>query len=367
MTFSAKAFSNDLLVWHQDIDRSLPWKEDRNPYKIWLSEIILQQTRVKQGLSYYLAFSKAYPSVDDLASAPLDDILALWKGLGYYARARNMHRAAQMIMSRYNGIFPNTYDRILSLPGVGPYTAAAIASFAYGLPHAVVDGNVYRVLSRYFGVESAIDSTKGKLHIARLAQEMLPPKMAAEYNQAIMDFGALVCTPRQAKCTSGCPVMNTCSAYLTGMVDILPIKQKKIKVKHRYFHYFICLSGDSILMQQRTRKDIWQGLYQLPIIESNMPLSPLELYDKLTQDHPNIKIDPLEQIDCSEQKLTHQHINAQFYMYTGEIIFDGVWMRLEEVTSLGLPKVIDDFFISWGTGHGRAEQVYLKTIENPNL
>ena len=216
----------------------MPWKGEKNPYLIWLSEIILQQTRVEQGLPYYERFRENYPTVTDLANAPEDEVMKLWEGLGYYSRARNLHATAKMIDQEMDSIFPTTHAEILKLKGVGPYTAAAIASFAYNLPHAVVDGNVYRVLSRFFGIETPIDSTSGKKEFAQLAQDLIDKKQPGNYNQAIMDFGATHCMPKKPKC-SQCLLRKNCKALLNNKVTSLPIKIKKIKKQTRYFNYLV--------------------------------------------------------------------------------------------------------------------------------
>ena len=269
-------FTTHLLQWASQHERHLPWKESKNPYYIWLSEIILQQTRVEQGLPYYLKFVEHYPTVFDLANATEDEVLKDWEGLGYYSRARNLHAAAKYIATELDGHFPDTYDSILKLKGVGPYTAAAIASFAFQLPYAVVDGNVYRVLSRFFGMDTPIDSTIGKKQFANLAQQLLDPTKPDVYNQAIMDFGATWCTPKQAKCNK-CPLSEQCAAFQTNRVEKYPIKQKKLKKRTRYFHYLIFNYSGQTWIEKRAGKDIWQGLYQFPLIE--LPKSTTDLPD----------------------------------------------------------------------------------------
>ncbi|NJN78344.1 MAG: A/G-specific adenine glycosylase, partial [Saprospiraceae bacterium] len=225
-----KDFTPNLLFWFSKNYRPMPWKGERNPYYIWLSEIILQQTRVEQGLPYFLKFKENYPTIKDLAAATEDEVMLLWQGLGYYSRARNLHFTAKYITYELDGIFPNTYSEIIRLKGVGSYTAAAIASFAYNLPHAVVDGNVYRVLSRYFGIHTPIDSTEGKKQFEKLANDLIDKERAADYNQAIMDFGATHCTPRNPSC-SACILSSNCIGFNTQKNDILPVKTKKIKKK----------------------------------------------------------------------------------------------------------------------------------------
>ncbi|MEO1264044.1 MAG: A/G-specific adenine glycosylase, partial [Bacteroidota bacterium] len=241
------------MEWFSTNHRPLPWKGEKNPYLIWLSEIILQQTRVEQGLPYFEKFKKKYPTVKDLANAPEDEVMKMWEGLGYYSRARNLHAAAKFIADELNGTFPDTFHEILGLKGVGPYTAAAIASFAYGLPHAVVDGNVYRVLSRFFGIEEPIDTTAGKKLFAALAQELLDEKQAGNYNQAIMDFGATHCTPALPACTS-CLMKSKCTAFQKNTVNKLPVKIKKTKRRQRFFNYLILNEKGNVFIKKRTQK-----------------------------------------------------------------------------------------------------------------
>lgn len=346
-------FRKGILDWHQDIDRNLPWKQTTDPYKIWISEIILQQTRVAYGIQYYLKITSLFPTVHDLANASEQDVLSAWKGLGYYARARNMHAAAQQIVNDYDGIFPSTYDDIITLKGVGPYTAAAIASFGFGLPHAVLDGNVFRVLSRHFGEETPIDSTEGKYLFATLAQECLSTDQPASYNQAIMDFGALVCKPAVPLCTS-CPLNSSCQALDRGIVDLLPIKSKKIKIKKRFFNYFIFQKGNKVLLQCREQKDIWKGLFEPPQIETEKQFSKKDILSLVQQswniDQENIA---LKKISVSEQRLTHRLIIATFYkvnLSNMDLVPSGDWMSITDLSHTAMPKVVDDalksFFFS---------------------
>lgn len=259
-------FSKILRDWYRKNGRELPWRGTQNPYLIWLSEIILQQTRVDQGLPYFLRFSETFPTVKDLANAPEDQVLRLWQGLGYYSRARNLHAAARQVCDTFGGHFPADYPLLRSLKGVGDYTAAAIASFAFGLPHAVVDGNVFRFLSRFTGDATPIDSTAGKKRFAALAQELLDPAHAAEHNQAIMEFGALHCRPVQPRCET-CPFQFACGALIANTVNQLPVKEKKQKVRDRWLHYFFVTDGEHTLLRKRENKDIWQGLYEFPLAE----------------------------------------------------------------------------------------------------
>lgn len=261
-------FSEAIIKWYQEYKRDLPWRESSDPYLIWISEIILQQTRVAQGYDYYLRFIERFPDVETLAAADEDEVLKYWQGLGYYSRARNLHAAAKSM----NGVFPKTYTEVLALKGVGEYTAAAICSFAYGMPYAVVDGNVYRVLSRYFGIDTPIDSTEGKKLFAALADEMLDKEHPAIYNQGIMDFGAIQCTPQSPNCMF-CPLADSCLALSKGLVAQLPVKLKTMKTTNRYFNYIYVRAGAYTYINKRTANDIWKNLFELPLIETTTPMS----------------------------------------------------------------------------------------------
>lgn len=265
-------FSDTLITWYQLNKRDLPWRNTNDPYLIWLSEIILQQTRVDQGMAYYLKFAEAFPTVKHLAKADNDKVMKLWQGLGYYSRARNLHSAAQMISRGLKGKFPSDYDQIILLKGVGQYTAAAVASFAFNKPHAVVDGNVYRVLSRVFGIETPIDTGKGKKEFYALANELLHKKDPAMHNQAVMEFGALQCRPSAPDC-SGCVLNSMCSAFANKNVNALPVKAKKIKVRGRHFNYIVLNHKGSTVINKRTEKDIWTSLYDFPLLETEQQLS----------------------------------------------------------------------------------------------
>ncbi len=260
-------FSEQLLAWYSTSFRALPWRKTKNPYAIWLSEIILQQTRVEQGMNYYFAFLENYPTIIDLANASQDDVLRLWQGLGYYSRARNLHATAIQVRDQYNGVFPSTYSEILALPGIGPYTAAAIASFAFNIPEAVVDGNVYRFLSRIFDIHTPIDSSKGQKEFKLLAQSLLNPKHPGDFNQAMMEFGAMVCKPANPDCLK-CVFREQCYAYKNQTIKSLPVKSQKTKVRNRYFIFLIFEDQlGQTLIQKRSDSDIWAGLYQFPVIE----------------------------------------------------------------------------------------------------
>lgn len=308
-------FTQQLLVWFQQNHRPLPWKGERNPYLIWLSEIILQQTRVEQGLPYYERFRERFPMVRDLADASEDEVLKLWEGLGYYSRARNLHATAKYIAYDLEGNFPNSYEAIKALKGVGTYTAAAIGSFAFDLPHAVVDGNVYRVLARFFGIHTPTDTTAGKKEFAALAQELLDETQPARYNQAIMDFGSTHCTPKAPKCSS-CPLQVECVAFQQNKVEQLPIKSKQIQKRERYFYYLLFNFDDEILIQKRSEQDIWQGLYEFPLLEHGAFIQQREaifLHPTWRTIVGNSSFDIQKISKPFKQTLSHQHIIATFW------------------------------------------------------
>ena len=341
-------FRKRLLKWSEGIERDLPWKEGRNPYFIWLSEIILQQTRVAQGRPYYLKFIKAFPKIEDLAKASQDEVFSLWEGLGYYSRARNLHASAKQVVEDFSGEFPNQYEDIRSLKGVGPYTAAAIASFAFDLAYPVVDGNVMRVLTRVFGIEDAIDSTSGKKKINALAEELLDKKAPAAYNQAIMDFGALQCTPKNPNCST-CPLGDICISKDTELVQLLPYKAKKVKKRNRYFHYFDLMDakGQTIL-SRREDKDIWQGLYQFPMVEkSDVEVLDLEtIQSSMDLDLKRLVLERISKI--YKQTLSHQYIHAIFYKIRVEGCFfedkEGIYLAdRQNVSNFAFPKLIREY------------------------
>ena len=342
-SFNHPMFS-PLLTWYQQNGRDLPWRHTQDPYKIWLSEIILQQTRVEQGLAYYLRFTEAFPTVNALAAANEDEVLRLWQGLGYYSRARNLHEAARQIVRL--GAFPTSYTEIRKLKGIGDYTAAAIASFAYGLPHAVVDGNVYRVLSRVFAISTPIDSSEGKHQFARLAQELLPPKHAALHNQAIMDLGALICTPRSPQCAA-CPLNNICIAHTEHSPEDFPVKTKHTQVRTRFFTYIIATDGTNILLHRRSKGDIWQGLYEPILLETEQPLHVSDFFN-----HPLLKSLPSTDITLTplvadmSHKLSHQNLRTWAYLLrtsaplTSETIPTYASIPIIDLNNYALPRLI---------------------------
>jgi len=341
-------FTRHLMHWHQHHnDRSLPWKKEQDPYRIWLSEIILQQTRAAQGLPYYLRFTEGYPTITHLAAAPDEEVFRLWQGLGYYNRCKNMLVTARYIVQELRGIFPSTYDDILTLKGIGAYTAAAISSFAYGLPCAVVDGNVYRVLSRYFGIATPIDSTAGKKEFQELSTTLLDKEHSAAYNQAIMDAGATICTPAAPLCDS-CPLQSNCYAYKNGTIQDYPVKGKKLTVKKRYFHYIWLHTEDDIFVHQRTAKDIWQNLYEPFLIEADTVLDITQLKKDITHTLPKIPIDNMEYMGTLSQRLTHRIIESHFYniKLTKPIANNsesGIWMKKTDLKNIAFPRTIVSF------------------------
>ena len=291
----------------------MPWKGEKDPYKIWLSEIILQQTRVKQGLKYYEDFIHSFPDIKSLAMASQRSVYKKWEGLGYYSRCKNLITTAKRLNSEFKGTFPDNYDEILSLSGIGPYTAAAIASFAFELPYAVVDGNVKRVLARFFEIEISIDTTEGNKIINQLATKLLPIKDPGTFNQAIMDFGAIVCKPSKPECPI-CPLRKNCGAYLNGKTTILPQKSKNISVRNRYFNYLVIHSSNRILLKKRYGKDIWENLYEPLLIESDrlLNLSEIRHHELLRACFDKSDFEVLDITNPAIQKLTHQKITAQF-------------------------------------------------------
>ena len=329
-------FAREIEKWYNQNGRLLPWRETRDPYRIWISEIILQQTRVVQGMDYYHRFLERFPNVEDLAAASEDEVLKLWQGLGYYSRARNLYAAAKQIVEM--GHFPDTYEEIRRLRGVGDYTAAAIASISFGLPQAVLDGNVYRVLSRYLGIDTPIDTTSGHKVFRALADEMLDVAHPALYNQAIMDFGALQCTPQNPLCMY-CPLHESCVALTEGKVDMLPIKSHKTKVRDRYFCYlYIETTDGEVLIQRRGAGDIWQGLYQLPLIESSEgPVS----YDEMAKKYPGCTL----VVQGMTHQLSHQLLHAECYHFivsdrSKDYLPEGQWIKRDELESFAMPKLL---------------------------
>ena len=328
-------FAQTLLKWFETYGRELPWRETRDPYAIWLSEIILQQTQVKQGWDYWQRFMHRWPTVEDLAAATEDEVLREWQGLGYYSRARNLHYAAQQIVAL--GHFPNTLEEIKQLKGVGDYTAAAIGSIAFGLSAAVVDGNVYRVLARHFGIATPINSTEGKKEFAALAQSLMPEASAGLYNQAIMDFGAIQCTPQSPKCIV-CPLQESCEALRTGKINTLPVKEKKLKIKERHLIYIYIRCQGETAIHRRGEGDIWQGLWEPFLMEDG----------RWKMDDGRRKMeDGRWKMVAKRVKhvLTHQVLTADFYLWETEtrpeLPEDYIWIKEEDIDDYGIPRLVD--------------------------
>lgn len=304
-------FSQQLRPWYAAHRRPLPWRETLDPYRIWLSEVILQQTRVGQGLAYYLRFTGRWPSVAALAAASEDEVLKMWQGLGYYSRARNLLVAARQVMKDHGGRFPATHAELVQLKGVGDYTASAIASVCFGRPEAVVDGNVYRVLARCFGIATPIDSAQGRKQFKALATELLDARHPGDHNQAVMELGATVCTPRNPQCGT-CPLRSRCTAYSTGTTSELPVKAGRTKTRNRYFNYLHIPAGKGLYLQQRGAGDIWQGLFELPLIESARPLDRRTLAGVLEKTFGNgwsVK----EMETRPRHVLSHQQVHSCFW------------------------------------------------------
>lgn len=341
-------FSAELLKWYHRNKRDLPWRNTSDPYLIWLSEIILQQTRVDQGLPYYLKFAEHFPDVASFAAADEDTILKLWQGLGYYSRGRNMLKTAQNVVQNYNGAFPTSYKELIKLTGIGEYTAAAISSFSVNEARAVVDGNVYRLLARLFGISTPINSTEGKKTFQKLADSLLDKDKAGEHNQAIIEFGALQCRPKNPQCDT-CPFFASCYARKENQINELPVKLKTLKIKERHFYYFVIVKENKILLNRRANDDIWAGLHDFPLIESAHALTHEELLA-----HENFKnwfgdekvifsmSGPVKHI------LTHQRIFGTFIESSGikEDIAEKhgwFWIDLDDLSHYGQPKLIFAF------------------------
>jgi A/G-specific adenine glycosylase len=347
-----KSFTRKIMHWHlRDNKRIMPWKGEKDPYKIWISEIILQQTRVEQGLSYYNNFIRQFPTLESLALAADEIVYKVWEGLGYYSRCKNLLFTARYIYNDLNGNFPSEYENILKLKGIGPYTAAAISSFAYGLPHAVVDGNVFRLLARYFGEAFPIDSQKGKEHFSQLAQQLLDKKDPAEYNQAVMDFGATVCKPQIAECQH-CILQQECVAYNNGLVNKLPVKEKLLVRKKRFFTYFIFLVDQAILVNKRDGKDIWQNLYEFYLYESDKRFDVgQEEIDKIMKEQIGVHdYKVIEISDFYKQQLTHQNLEGRFVRIVLKKMPDAlkhfVPINEAEIGAVPFPRFINQYLQS---------------------
>lgn len=330
-------FAVSLISWYKKNYRKLPWRNTNEPYTIWVSEIILQQTRVDQGLPYFKNFIERFPTLESLAKSSEEEVLNQWQGLGYYSRARNMHYTAKYIFNHLNGTFPNKYKELIKLKGIGDYTASAIASFSFNEPKAVIDGNVYRVLSRVFGILNDINSKEGQNGIKNLADNLLPKKEHATYNQAIMEFGALICAPKVPKCET-CVIANICYAKEKGEQLSLPLKIKKVKIKTRYFNFLVFQLNDYIVIEKRTDKDIWQHLYQFPMIETSEEIEdPLNL-KKLKGNIINLK--------KVKHLLTHQVIIASFWHMSVQTLPEKkcyLKIPLSQLHKYPVPKIVENY------------------------
>lgn len=340
-------FSLQLLPWYRGHHRPLPWRETADPYRIWLSEVILQQTRVDQGLSYYLRFTDRWPTVAELATADENEVLKEWQGLGYYSRARNLLAAARQVMEEFHGKFPDNHAALLRLKGVGDYTASAIASICFHRPEAVVDGNVYRVLARVFGIDTPIDSTSGRKQFKELAVELLDAKHPGDHNQAVMELGATVCTPQRPDCMH-CPLQKECVAFATGTISTLPVKQGKTKTRDRFFNYLHIAAGNGIYMRQRTGKDIWTGLFELPLLESEKALVKRSLESMLNESFGKGWSVKKEEVS-PRHVLSHQIIHAKFWSVVPppdfELPDDWVLVSHDEVAEKAVPRLIERWMV----------------------
>jgi len=338
-------FSNKLINWYLQNKRDLPWRKMSDPYPIWLSEIMLQQTRVAQGMPYFLSFTNAFPTVFDLANANEEQVLKLWQGLGYYSRARNLHKTAQIVANEMNGIFPDNYKDLLKLKGIGEYTAAAIASFSYNECVPVVDGNVFRVLSRYFDIETDIAQASAKKEFAALASELMPKDNPAQFNQAIMEFGALQCVPKNPDCTI-CVFNDSCAALQKKKVDQLPVKSKKLKVRNRYFNYIVAIDDlENTIIQKRTAKGIWHNLYEFPLIETEKVEDFEIIAQQIPQHFPkeNKVLSLLEyHPEIIIHKLSHQHLHIKFWKANLKGKLEN-GINLETLKTFPFPIVIHNF------------------------
>lgn len=342
-------FKTILLLWYSANKRDLPWRRTANPYKIWISEVILQQTRVIQGLDYYHRFIEAFPTVRDLAHAQEDGVLKLWQGLGYYSRARYLLEAAKYVENELDGVFPSTYKELLKLKGVGDYSAGAIASFAFNEPVPAIDGNVFRVISRIFGVFESPFTASGKRVFRDLVMELMDKSSPHEFNQALLDFGALQCVPRSPKCLE-CPFASWCYAYRNNVIDALPIKQKKIKVRNRYFVYLLIRHKDYTFINRRSSKDIWKSLYDFPLIESERPIPSHKIHEteewKVLFDSTEPEI--LHISPKIKHLLSHQLIYTRFVIVNIEkespkLLKDYIKVLTDELETYSVPTLIDNF------------------------
>lgn len=340
-------FRKKFLLWYYSNRRELPWRFNINPYNVWIAEIIFQQTRINQGIGYFERFIERFPNIENLAQSSEDEVLKMWQGLGYYSRARNLYASAKIIYSEYNGIFPSTYNEIIKLKGIGDYTAAAIASVAFNEPVPAIDGNVFRVLSRLFAVDLPVDSTEGKKQIKEIAATLIDKEHPGDFNQAVIEFGALQCTPRNPTC-SDCPFNKECLAFKTQSVELFPVKSKKTKMTVRYFNYFVIDQGETIQFNKRKGKDIWKNLYDFPMIETRERISPEEFMTS-TEWNVFFNYDNVTIVNISEEithQLTHQKIIARFYFIEADkfkkIDSSCIAVDKKDIFALPVPKIIEN-------------------------
>ena len=341
-------FSKKILHWYQENKRDLPWRHTKDPYRIWLSEVMLQQTRVAQGLPYYLKFVKAFPNVEDLAHAKEEEVLKLWQGLGYYSRARNMHATAKIVTEIYKGKFPTSYTELKTLKGIGDYTASAIASICFNEQQPVVDGNVYRVLARYFGVDIPINSTKGIRYFKELATKVMDLDNIRDYNQGIMEFGAIQCAPKKPYCLH-CPLNKSCVALKENRWQELPVKLKKGKIRERYFNYLVFLDQDNTTqLEQRKTKGIWQGLFQFPLLETQYIAFEEEIKSLLNEKYNHLDVEDIRAYneEVILHKLSHQHLKTKFWVVKvkSTLIHSISWDSIDEFP---VPILIANFIKSF--------------------
>ncbi len=353
MSKNTAFFSKNLISWYLQNKRDLPWRGIKDPYRIWLSEIMLQQTRVAQGLPYYLTFTETFPSVYELAAAPEETVLKLWQGLGYYSRARNLHATAKTIVEKYDGVFPTTYKELLALKGVGDYTASAIASICFDLPTAVVDGNVYRVLSRVFGIDTPINSSSGIKEFKELAQLLIDEEQPGVFNQAIMEFGARYCMPQNPQCES-CIFSSHCQAWAKRKVGELPVKLSKAKIKIHHYNYIVPIKDRVTYLEQRTAKGIWQQLYQFPLVESSdgVDLNGLKTLPGYKALSKKFKISNVSQYNSEiiVHKLSHKHLHTRFWIADANEVENGV--EFSSVGKYPVPVLIENFMAGFEPFNG---------------
>jgi len=352
------SFGEIIIDWYHKNKRDLPWRRTTDPYKIWLSEIILQQTRVEQGMAYYKRFVSAFPNVKKLATANESEVLKLWQGLGYYSRARNLHHAAKDVTKRFKGNFPVEYKDILSLKGIGEYTAAAISSFAFKQRYAVVDGNVFRVMSRYLGIKTAVNSSQAKKEFYDGAMELMSGQSPEIFNQAIMEFGALQCKPANPSCEI-CPLARSCYAYSKKMVGVLPVKDKKAKARSRYFNYLLIHNNGRVRLRKRTGNDIWKNMYDFPLIETKGKTSAKKLmeHEDWKKYFSEGKFQLVSESKMIKHQLTHQTIFAKFFKVDTKAVIRGSGIKSvprNQVGKYAVPRLIENYINSseWAGENG---------------